>query len=517
MSRRPQKRGQVMALGAVTMLVLALMMMISFSLTRAVHEKIRLQSHADAMTYSMATVGARAMNFYAYSNRATAAAAVSIMTLHAYHSQMTLIGSAFAAGRINFAVIAGEHFAIFLASCTPICTAWNNFRQGVQAVRIAIQFGNESRNYYNRARQQEANFNNAVRAYSMMIDTVYANQQSVTLHTVNVLRGNGLDSLRTINAPCASQLPLAVGALNVREFACAIEGSPVDMLCIGGRAKSPLAARSRVISNVANAARGDWPKNRTIPFPVLFHPQALQRLMQGIQGEGISIPVILDGSARSMEGTGRAECVGNQNNRQGLTICAADRGLLTSIYGGPLMAWTFDAEVYSNNNGGRHVSASAHQGRHDQWHGFARTDNVASCLISGECFVNFRSDTRATEDFGQPKVFGHFQQSLREGWRCTRGPWELGSNGRLVMGDGPRGDGVLDFLPASPASAVSKSMIYFHRPDNWQFPPNAFDPYWKAKLHRLTNREAATVLTVAGDIDGAAMAMGGPVDGKDVF
>jgi len=512
----PQQHGQVLALGAVTMLVLALMMMISFSLTRAVHEKIRLQSHADSMTYSMATVGARAMNYYAYSNRATAAAAVSIMTLHAYHSQMTLVGDAFATGRINYAVIAGEHFAIFLASCTPICTAWNNFRLGIQAARIAIQMGRDSRNYYNQARNQETNFNNAVRAYSMMIDAIYAAQQSVSFHTVQTLRGNNLDSLHNINAPCASQLPLAVGALNVREFACALEGSPIDFMCIGGRAASPLVARSRVISNVANAARGDWPKGRTIPFPTLFHPQALQRLMQQ-NGGGFSVPLILDGSARSLQATNFSQCTGNTNNLQGVSICGVDRGLLTSVLQGPLFAWTFESEVYSNNNGGRHVSNQAHTGRHDQWHGFARIDNLAGCLTSGECFTNFRSDPRAAQDFGQPKVFGHFSQSLRTNWRCNRGPWELGSNGKLTMGDGARGDGVLDFLPNDPASAISKSMIYFHRPDNWRFPPNAFDPYWKAKLHTMSTTEASLVLGAAGDVAGAAMAIAGPVDGRDRF
>ncbi|MBL8952645.1 MAG: hypothetical protein JNK82_17835 [Myxococcaceae bacterium] len=510
-----QPRAQVLALGAVTMLVLALMMVISFSLTRAVHEKIRLQSHADAMTYSMATVGARAMNYYAYSNRATAAAAVSVMTLHAYHSQMTLVGSAMNAAWGAFAQISGWHAALFLSSCTPICTRWDDFRSMIEAGIIATRFLRESRDFYRRAQAREADFNRAVQAYSIMIDMVWTAQQSVTFHTINVLRGNDLDSIKTINAPCASQMPVAVGAMNVREFACALEGSPIDFMCIGGRAKSALVARGKVISGVANAARGEWPKGRTIPAPVLFHPQTLQRLMNGIQREGITLPAILSGSARTQNGTGAAECRGNNPNLPGLTACAVDQGLLTSFFRGtPPGIMPYSAEVFSNNNGGRHVQAQAHQGNHNQWRGFGRTDNIAACLTAGECFVNFRSDPRAAQDFGQPKVFGHFQQNLREGWRCTRGPWELGSNGRLTLNDGARGDVVLDFLPTEPGSVVSKSMIYFHRPDSWVFPPNAFDPYWKAKLHPMTNQEAATVLGAAGDGDGAAMARGGPLHGR---
>ena len=37
----------------------------------------------------------------------------------------------------------------------------------------------------------------------------------------------------------------------------------------------------------------------------------------------------------------------------------------------------------------------------------------------------------------------------------------------------------------------------------------------KAKLHNLRNTEAALVLTAAGDLEGAAMAIAGPVEGRD--
>ena len=57
-----QKYGQVMVLSCITMLMLAFMTMLSFTLTQTVHEKIRLQSHSDSMAYSMATVEARAQS-----------------------------------------------------------------------------------------------------------------------------------------------------------------------------------------------------------------------------------------------------------------------------------------------------------------------------------------------------------------------------------------------------------------------------------------------------------------------
>ena len=46
-------------------------------------------------------------------------------------------------------------------------------------------------------------------------------------------------------------------------------------------------------------------------------------------------------------------------------------------------------------------------------------------------------------------------------------------------------------------------------------PPNAFDPYWKAKLHPFNHVEAGEVLGAGLDVRGVEMAAGGPVDGVD--
>jgi hypothetical protein len=508
------KRAQVMALGAVTMLIMALMLMLSLNLTQAVHEKIRLQSHSDAMAYSMATVEARAMNFYAYSNRATAAASVSIMSLHAYHAAMTTTGQTMRAAMIAFIEIVAWELAEFAVGC-PFCQ-WQHLGHAIQAGVIASRFGREWRRYDRAVTQVEPWFNRSVQAYSLLIDGIFLSQQAVTLHTANVLRGNSLDSLHDLNAPCSSQLATGVGLMNVRQFACALEGSPIDFACIGGTAKSPVQARSRVISNVANAARGEFPKSRNIPFPSLLHPRALADLMRQIQGQGFSVPVLTGGSAKVTQGRSIAACESSANSRIGETICGFDTGLVTSFFiDSPPGFMTFDGEVYSDDRGGAHRPGSTHRGTHPEWHGFERTDGVVQCLTRGECFVNFRSNPAANRDFGQPKVYGYFQQSLRENSKCNKGPWELGKDGKLTLGDGDRGDAALDMVPRDPASAVSKAMVYFHRPDDWRMPPTMFDPYWKAKLHPFTNVEAAQILGLGLNATGAGMALGGPVEGRD--
>ena len=74
-------RGQVMMLGVLTLLMLAVMMMLTFTVNTAVQEKIRLQSHSDSVAFSVAVIEARAFNSTVYSNRAIAAAVVAQMTV----------------------------------------------------------------------------------------------------------------------------------------------------------------------------------------------------------------------------------------------------------------------------------------------------------------------------------------------------------------------------------------------------------------------------------------------------
>ena len=88
---RAGEEGQTMALGAMSMLILALMVMMSFNVSQAVHEKVRLQQHVDTQAYSLAVVGARAYNYSAYANRAIAAAYVSMMSLHGYMAAASVV------------------------------------------------------------------------------------------------------------------------------------------------------------------------------------------------------------------------------------------------------------------------------------------------------------------------------------------------------------------------------------------------------------------------------------------
>ena len=136
-------------------------------------------------------------------------------------------------------------------------------------------------------------------------------------------------------------------------------------------------------------------------------------------------------------------------------------------------------------------------------------DNKFECLNSGECFMLFKANPAANEDWGQPKVYSFIHQDLRKMEEGGQGPWELNPSGKikLDLGDvsstydtemqisnnpNERGEGM----------AMSKALVYYHYPDyedgGWKEHPNFFNPYWKAKLHPFRKEEAKDVLIKAG-------------------
>jgi len=78
------EEGQALVLGAIFGLVLALCVLTTVGLGRAVYDKVQLQTAADAAAYSQAAVEARVLNFTAYTNRAMVVHYASIMAASAY-------------------------------------------------------------------------------------------------------------------------------------------------------------------------------------------------------------------------------------------------------------------------------------------------------------------------------------------------------------------------------------------------------------------------------------------------
>lgn len=84
---RQREEGQALVLAAVSMLVLVLCVLATVNLTYTVSHKIQMQNAVDAAAYNGAAYQARAMNFFAYTNRAMVSrycAQMNIMAMTTY-------------------------------------------------------------------------------------------------------------------------------------------------------------------------------------------------------------------------------------------------------------------------------------------------------------------------------------------------------------------------------------------------------------------------------------------------
>src|SRR5262249_50231785 len=154
-----------------------------------------------------------------------AAAAVTEMSLHAYMSSMTLEADAFSAGGDAFVEIAVAE-GLISAACPECPSCCEHIPHAIQAGIVSGRMYEREAQLANGIRSTESYFNAAVEAYSVFIDVIYGGQLSVIAHTSDVLMGHQLDSLKNLNAPQSSPLPDGVGLVNVRNFACALEGAP---------------------------------------------------------------------------------------------------------------------------------------------------------------------------------------------------------------------------------------------------------------------------------------------------
>lgn len=495
-----QPRGQALVLAAVSMLILALMIALSFNLSHALHEKMRLQQHSDALAYSMGIVEARSFNYFAASNRAIAASLVAMNTLHADMAAASVTPEMMGAAQDNFYVIAGEEFALCPPWHFPHCV------HGVQAIRIASKFGKAKRTYARKVKAVDPAFERAVSALDLMVDAIHASQSAVLVQTAQALRsgtGAGLDRLKQVNAPEASDLAGAVGILNAGALNCAIDGSPLPCVRPGAPADTSRASHGELLTAVANASRPDWPANRgTASIPYYLDPGFLQDLMHGIQGSGISLPFNHRGTAKTIQGMSQSELHGGQSSGDtGATSGADEHGWLLSQFKDGAFVWSYGAEVYSNKGGGRHSPSSVHSGRHRFEGTYAQS--LAACLGMGNCFIKFRSDPDPAHDYGQPPVYSYVTQKLRAG-DVKKAPWQLNDQASLTF-TGPDGEDGTLHLAAGDGAAVSKALVYFHRIGSWRDPPNFFEPYWRVKLHPFTQTEIAAVLTAAGNTDAAQL------------
>ena len=504
---RRRARGQALVLAALSLLLLALMVALSFNLSHALRGKIRLQQHSDALAYSMAIIEARTLNYFAVSNRAIAATYVAMNSVHAHMAAASVTAQMMHAAKTNFHIIAGWE-ALWCSPCAFGGGGCSHCPHIFQALRISTRFRREAQKYEGRIRQVEQPFNRAVGQLDQMMDSIHASQKLIFLATSTALKDGssyGLSQLKEINAPRSYDLATAVGMLNVAEFACSIDGMPCPLP--GKPRNSSLASRAHVMTEVANATRPDWPANRGLvgPLPPYLHPEFMRDLMSRIQGQGATFPVDHNGTAKTVQARGSSALhEGSASRNSGRMSAAHEHGTLFSWWKHGFGFSDYNAEIVSDANGGAHQPRRGHTTQHNRFEG-TNTRDLMLCAVRGNCFMKFRADPDPQRDFGQPHVYSYLVERLRAD-QVRDAPWQLNDAATVKYRTRKKAWTSVP-LAANEGAGFSQALVYYHRLYDWREPPNMFNPFWRAKLHPWRPRDAVMVLEAVGNHDAAQMAV----------
>jgi hypothetical protein len=480
--RRP--KGQVLPLACVTLLLLAISTSLSFTIANVIHEKIRLQNYSDAQAFSMATIEARAFNYVAYSNRASAAAFVTICSLHAFLAIANMGPPLLRAAAIAMFVEMIAEIGVCVATWGEKCCDHIEppAQQGADYFSDASDAENDLQGW-------DRPFNDAINGLWEMVEVIHL-EQDMVLGGAALKTTQGLSGALKGTAIHAGSLPVGVGALNALALTGSLEGSHLD----SESAKKSVSDRSKLYSEIINASRPefshnildmgitDWPpfigkhwENLTYSIPFWMGKT------HGLADSVCDVQVGVEGKVACAEGGSFASFIGSREDLPGV--------------GG----WS-GSMIASDENGGKHDPNSAHQEDHDKFKG------IPKCVEDKNCFINFRLGDK-DKLYGQPSVYAYYSMDLTtrpiDSTDQRNTPWELGTNGTLNMemaGKDKNGDGVkLVMVPERQGSAMSRALVYFHGPGQWPREPNFFDPFWGAKLHPFDRETMEEVLGAAAD------------------
>lgn len=483
---RRDEDGQALLLGAVLLLVLALAMAGIGSLGVRVHDRIALQDGADAAAYSLAVEEARAFNLYAWTNRAQIAQYVTILQLLSLDAMVLglLVGMG------NFAAVAKTVGSLCEGPKRPVCAAIP-----VIGTALALVSG-----LLERLEPLIVQAGRAILAFDLFVGEVavpllvganlflFANQAAAHARVLGSLTGDEALRIASVALPDV-RWAAPVQALNVARFekahlpeAMALWGDDRE----GARLEDGPAGRRnwarRGMSELIHASRHDfWIYDRTFP-------DSLSHLLGNVPGID-AVETFLDllpigklrGHTRllSLErpSPARSEAIyeGMEKHGYGNARYPTGNALGANFYFdpggsllGPLMdafglqsihmasvtsaspasgggwACTWDVKKPYRSVGvdgvlaiyAPRLSCDIHRGSHPWW---GITPHMAFNAPGDGC-------DRFENEFCQPDVWVAVQQGE----------------------DGPR--------------AVARAQAYYHRPGNWQEPPNFFNPFWRARL-----------------------------------
>lgn len=530
------QRGQTMVLGALGVLLVSLMMLLTLNVGKAVYEKVRIQQLADAAAFSTATLEARSFNFYAYTNRANIAGLVAGVSAHGFMSLASTVPGMFKAAAGGFFIMAGIEIAL-CCSC-PYCACVQHCIHAGRDIAAAIAYLDKGDDLADGVKDISKLFITTIKALDLHVKLIAAQQQAMRAWTAEYVLTTDKAAHKLVDkyspgAEVASTLGAGVGLMNLNEYETAIENQNDK-----GKKK-----RKWLGTEIANGTRyNEFVTHRTLyaldanNILAYIFPTTLDDFMRRIPRRytnGFSMIVYHAGESRVVKGGSDVKSKISKNNHgpDGDALAAADEGAVFTQAYCAVGGGEYDARVGTDKNSGEHVC-------HADWISYdcckqeSKHRDAFKCLgddglVTHNCFMLFHSDKDAGNDFGQPRAYAAIHSDLRR--TKGQGPkpaWEItdSDSGKITVnlgGDVGQRQMQLTDNPNEfgKGLAVSKAMAYYHHPDwssnqnGWKEAPNFFNPYWKAKLQPFRNTiEFEKVLAAAGYATKyAAMVAGGLV------
>ncbi len=531
-----EEDGQAIALAAVAMLGIAIGVLATVQVGRAVHQRIHVQNIADQAAYSVAATEARTYNFFAFSNRAQLTHYNAMMGLQAYVSYLYgmsyLIGSATDAIWEAASWVNGFGCCWLLGTrgcgccscgfgCITHCAPTACARARALALQVVPQLREVARSLLQTAQQ----FDQAVTPMRLAIEagnrTVMpaANEAMVASARRYILTG-WKEQVEAQDDQIGQSLAARVvetllSRANAVAFEAAIEPTartlPPNVL-------EPAESR-RLMGELANATRhGEFVTERKAEGSLFA---AAQALVPGLTIKG-QTKLIKDGEIRERSRNTVPEITTNRFERSiaspGQFLASEEEFSGQTV---PLLAAAVGAPVPMEDNG-TFVVAGPNGGSHKEWdpsgrynticfgtlyrRGAARDNNYRIVQdperrFAGIApFMRFAANPSPQLSFGQPSTWIFLNKASaaidRDGQSGPALQFRVSTARRQGIEFDGRIGSESGFIGLNGMNVIARAQTYYHRPpsmggqgggdSNWKEMPNFFNPFWRAKLAPVT-------------------------------
>jgi hypothetical protein len=494
---RDDESGQALVLGAVALIVLALAVMTSAQIGRAVHTRIAVQNAADGGAYSLAVAVARSFNFMAWTNRVMIAHYVAMMALASIASTATVLQAAIAIAADVLQTAAGLSCAagVVLIGVEQAARALRQRALGPLDAFLERVDRLTSAKILELARLNLSQVHEAQRAMKARITSAldaFARAEGLWAPLVEESVGAANEA-----NPTGRAYQLAMAHLNRTQFLGAFDADgseriPIGGTWYGGRRPDGVKAAERLMAELANGTRAGRGKSTSETRRELDRSRVL----------GVA------GGKPSFSHAGSTRLVDPMDERQFTERDSVGRNARNHVFmsywkhtlfsrGSALVAAEHlhfaDADGRADPIVGIQAAARATDSFHCRYAGFeevgqpqcpslARTrpmrcdrEGFRHRWLGITPYVSFEPSEDSARLFNQPDLIALVNVA----------PERARIPASFLRSRVKQEGAAVDSASGAGFNGWARAQVYYHRPGFWAEPPNFFNPFWRAKLAPL--------------------------------